>query len=104
MVIHPLVVNSFNKNLPRLKANAVEPANRRASLFVLYLLSTSCVLTLAFSTLLFSLGISSTAAQYQATWRTISANSTISRHCVPADVPMAPCSSCIYFTLPHSLN
>ena len=31
MVIHPLVVNSFNKNLPRLKANAVESANLRAS-------------------------------------------------------------------------
>jgi hypothetical protein len=31
MVIHPLVVNSFNKNLPRLKANVVESANLRAS-------------------------------------------------------------------------
>ena len=27
MVIHPLVVNSFYKILPRLKANAVESAN-----------------------------------------------------------------------------
>ena len=59
MVIHPLVVISFNKTLPRLKANAVESANLRASEFVLYLLSTSCVLTLASSTLflLFVLGI-----------------------------------------------
>ena len=31
MVIHQLVVNSFNKILPRLKANAVESANLRAS-------------------------------------------------------------------------
>ena len=31
MVIHPLVVNSFNKILPRLEANAVESANLRAS-------------------------------------------------------------------------
>jgi hypothetical protein len=31
MVIHPLVVNSFNKNLPRLKAYAVESANHKAS-------------------------------------------------------------------------
>jgi hypothetical protein len=31
MVIHPLVVNSFNKILPRLKANAVESSNHRAS-------------------------------------------------------------------------
>ena len=61
MVIHPLVVNSFNKILPRLKANAVESANLRASQFVLYLLSTSCVLTLA-SSLLFP-GYS-TAAQF----------------------------------------
>ena len=30
-VIHPLVVNSYNKILPRLKANAVESANLRAS-------------------------------------------------------------------------
>ena len=51
MVIHQLVVNSFNKILPRLKANAVKSANLRASKFVLYLLSTSCVLTLAYSTL-----------------------------------------------------
>ena len=51
MVIHQLVVNSFNKILTRLKANAVESANLRASQFVLYLLSTSCVLTLAHSTL-----------------------------------------------------
>jgi hypothetical protein len=27
MVIHPLVVNSFNKILPSLKANAVESAS-----------------------------------------------------------------------------
>ena len=54
MVIHKLVVNSFNKILPRLKANAVESANFRASWFVLYLLSTSCVLTLASSLLFFS--------------------------------------------------
>ena len=51
MVIHQLVVNSFNKILPTLKANAVESANVRASQFVLYLLSTSCVLTLASTTL-----------------------------------------------------
>ena len=59
MVIHPLVVISFNKTLPRLKANAVESASLRASQFVLYLLSTSCVHTLAYSTLfpLFFLGI-----------------------------------------------
>ena len=50
MVTHQLVVNSFNKILPRLKANAVKSANLRASQFVLYLLSTSCVLTLASST------------------------------------------------------
>ena len=31
MVIHQLVVNSFNKILPTLKANAVESANVRAS-------------------------------------------------------------------------
>ena len=31
MVIHQLVVNSFNKILPRLKANAVESAKLRAS-------------------------------------------------------------------------
>ena len=31
MVIHPLVVISFNKILPRLKANGVESANLRAS-------------------------------------------------------------------------
>ena len=31
MVIHQLVVNSFIKILPRLKANAVESANLRAS-------------------------------------------------------------------------
>ena len=30
-VIHLLVVNSYNKILPRLKANAVESANLRAS-------------------------------------------------------------------------
>ena len=52
MVIHPLVVISFNKILRRLKANTVELANLRASQFVLYFLSTSCVLTLAYSTLL----------------------------------------------------
>ena len=59
MVIHQLVVISFNKILSRVKANAVESANLRASWFVLYLLSTSCVLTLASSTLflLFFLGI-----------------------------------------------
>ena len=51
MVIHQLVVNSFNKILPTLKANAVESANVRASQFVLYLLSKSCVLTLASTTL-----------------------------------------------------
>ena len=62
MVIHQLVVNSFNKILQRLKANAVESANLRASWFVLYLLSTSCVLTLA-SSLLFPLGYA-TAAQF----------------------------------------
>ena len=56
MVIHQLVVNSFNKILPRLKANAVESAYLRASLFALYLLSTFCVLTLA-SSILFPLGI-----------------------------------------------
>src|SRR6185312_7817252 len=56
MVIHPLVVISFNKILPRLKANAVESANLRASWFVLYLLSTSCVLTLAFSSFLVLFG------------------------------------------------
>ena len=50
MVTHQLIVNSFNKILPRLKANAVKSANLIASKFVLYLLSTSCVLTLAFST------------------------------------------------------
>ena len=59
MVIHQLVVNSFNKILPRLKANAVKSANLIASKFVLYLLSTSCVLTLASFTLflLFFFGI-----------------------------------------------
>jgi hypothetical protein len=31
MLIHPLVVNSSNKSLQRLKANAVELANLRAS-------------------------------------------------------------------------
>ena len=31
MVIHQLVVNSFNKILPRLKANVVDSANLRAS-------------------------------------------------------------------------
>jgi hypothetical protein len=33
------------------------------------------------------LGISSTAAQYQATWRTTSADSTISRHLSPSRHP-----------------
>ena len=51
MVNHQPVVISFNKILPRLKANEVKSANLRASQFVLYLLSTSCVLTLAHSTL-----------------------------------------------------
>src|SRR6185295_5120363 len=51
MVNHQLVVISFTKILPRLKANAVKSANLRAPLFVLYLLSTSCVLTLAYPTL-----------------------------------------------------
>ena len=31
MVIHQIVVNSFNKILPKLKANAVESANLRVS-------------------------------------------------------------------------
>jgi hypothetical protein len=42
-------------------------------------------------------GMSSTTAQYQATWRTTSADSMISKRCLPADIPVAPCSSCIYF-------
>jgi hypothetical protein len=42
-------------------------------------------------------GTSSTAAQYQATWRITSADSTISRRCLPVDVPVAPYSSYIYF-------
>ena len=62
MVIHQLVVSSFNKTCQNLKANAVESANLRSSEFVLYLLSTSCVLTLA-SSLLFPLGYA-TAAQF----------------------------------------
>jgi hypothetical protein len=37
-------------------------------------------------------------------WRTTSADSTIYRRCLPVDVPVAPCPSCIYSTLPHSLN
>jgi hypothetical protein len=54
MVIHPLVVISFNKILSRLKATTVESANFRASEFVLYLLSTSLYshLPLYFSVLL----------------------------------------------------
>src|SRR6185295_2910472 len=51
MVNHQLVVISFTKIVPRLKANAVKSANLRAPLFVLYLLSTRCVLTLAYPTL-----------------------------------------------------
>jgi hypothetical protein len=42
-------------------------------------------------------GISSTAAQYQATWRTTSADSTISRRCLPVDIPVALGSSCTSF-------
>ena len=56
MVIHQLVVNSFNKILPRLKASAVKSANLRASQFVLYLFSTSCVSLLP-TLLFFVLGI-----------------------------------------------
>jgi hypothetical protein len=48
------------------------------------------------SLLFCSLGISSTAAQYQVTWRTTLADLMISRRCLPTDVPMAPWSSCIY--------
>jgi hypothetical protein len=71
------VVNSFNKNLPRLKANAVESANLEPH--------SLCTHTCLFlSSVLF--GISSTAAQYQVTWRTTSVDSTISRHCLPVDV------------------
>ena len=94
MVIHQLVVNSFNKILPRLKANSVESANLRASSFVLYLLSTSCVLTLA-SSLLFPLGYA-TAAQFLPT-RGSSSSATGLRGLLgvrlPVDVPVAPCSA-----------
>jgi hypothetical protein len=51
-----------------------------------------------------SLGISSTAVQYQATWRTTSADLTISRRCLPVDIPVAPHSSCIIlrFRIPRT--
>jgi hypothetical protein len=71
---------------------------------VLYLLSTSCVLTLAFSTLLFSLeylrlrlSIKRRGGLHQRTRWFLGV-------CLPADVPVAPCSSCIYFTLPQPLE
>ena len=70
---------------------------------MLYLLSTSCVLTLASSTLFCSPWIHSTAAQFPATWRTTSRTSWTSRRSSPS---RHPCGAllrrefCICFTLP----
>ena len=108
MVIHALVVISFNKILPSLKANEVKSANLRASWFVLYLLSTSCVLTLASSTF--------SSCSFLETLLLLSSYRREGFHpelpgvrgllgCrLPVDVPVAPASefrTC--FTLPHTL-
>src|SRR6185312_1556056 len=110
MVIHQLVVNSFNKILPRLKANAVESANLRASSFVLYLLSTSCVLTLAYSTL-FPLGdtlLLLSSCRCEGVHSALPGLRGLLGVHLPVDIPVAPCSASdesyrICFTLPHTL-
>src|SRR6185312_5526925 len=108
MVIHQLVVNSFNKILPRLKANAVESANLRASSFVLYLLSTSCVLTLAYSTL-FPLGdtlLLLSSCRHEGVHPELPRVRGLLGVRLPFDVPVAPCfrELLVYvFTLPHTL-
>jgi hypothetical protein len=81
MVIHPLVVNSFNKILPRLKANAVESANLEPH----SLCYTCCVRVCTHTCLstFLSSWIPLTAAQCPATWRTTSAASTTSRRLSP---------------------
>jgi hypothetical protein len=72
--------------LPRLKANAVELANRSLIIRVILVEYKWCTHTcLLYPSVLF--GISSTAAQYQATWRTTLADSTISRHLSPSRRP-----------------
>ena len=108
MVIHQLVVNSFNKILTRLKANAVESAILRASQFVLYLLSTSCVLTLAYSTL-FPLGdtlLLLSSCRREGVRSALPGLRGLLGVCLPVDVPVAPCfrEFLVYvFTLPHTL-
>jgi hypothetical protein len=62
------------------------------------------VLTLASSSLLFSLGH---LRLLLSTRRRGGLHQRTRRHlgvCLPVDVPVAPHSSCIYFTLPHSLE
>src|SRR6185312_3975294 len=108
MVIHPIVVISFNKILPRLKANVVESANLRASLFVLYLLSTSCVLTLAYSTL-FPLGdtlLLLSSCRREGVRSALPGLRGLLGVRLPVDVPVAPCSASdesyrLCITLPH---
>jgi hypothetical protein len=85
MVIHPLVVISFNKTLPRLKANAVESANLEPHSLCYTCWVWVCTHT-CLSTLLFS-WISSTAAQCPATWRTTSVALTTSRRLSPSRCP-----------------
>ena len=108
MVIHQLVVISFNKILPRLKANAVESANLRASWFVLYLLSTSCVLTLAYSTL-FPLGgtlLLLSSCWHEGVHSELPGVRGLLGVRLPVDVPVVPSfveSLRICFTLPHTL-
>jgi hypothetical protein len=94
MVIHPLVVNSFNKTLPRLKANAVELARLKPHSLCYTCWVRVCTHT-CLSTLLFS-RISSTAAQCPATWRTTSAASATSRCSSPS---RRPCGALLFMYL-----
>ena len=96
MIIHQLVVNSFNKILPRLKANTVESANLRASQFVLYLLSTSCVLTLASSLLFFFLLdtlLLLSSCRHEGVRPALPGLRGLLVVRLPVDVPVAPCFS-----------
>jgi hypothetical protein len=101
MVIHPLVEISLNKILPRLKANEVESANLEPHSLCytcwVRVCTHSCI-----STLLFYFGYH---------WLLLSARQLgglrqrlrrLLGVCLPVDVPMAPSSTCISFTLPHS--
>jgi hypothetical protein len=85
MVIHPLVVISLNKTLPRLKATAVESANLEPHSLCYTCWVRVCTHT-CLSTFLFS-WIPSTAAQCPAMWRTTSAASTTSRCLSPSRRP-----------------